>query len=76
MLKKYIIAGNYQEYLRWLSDTGNNSKDYKYITREQDIAGIHDPDRIIFVSKYYLNPLFDAGIPVVEKAKNYMETRR
>jgi len=51
----YVIAGNYDEYYKWITQRGLHHQDWRYISRAQDIRGIENPGGI-FIGTWYERP--------------------
>ena len=68
----YIIAGNYDEYAKWINQKGLHHQDWRYISRAQDIRGIENPGGI-FIGTWYQRPdAFDiiAQLRVCSRERN------
>jgi hypothetical protein len=51
----YVIAGNYDEYYKWITQRDLHHQDWRYISRAQDIRGIENPGGI-FIGTWYERP--------------------
>jgi len=55
---KYMIAGNYQNYLDTLHDYNENPKNWKYISQPKQLYGIHGT-KIYYGHNSYLSPAWE-----------------
>ena len=55
MKKHYIVAGNYDQYKRWIWERGVDSKDFVFVAAADALRGVRNPGGR-FIGTWYERP--------------------